>query len=189
MRATCQAAGMRIFIAIGAAALMLLAGCSGSKDTSTTDTQTSDSSSSDGGNGGGGGNGGNGGSGGSGAMKWSEESVSGNFQLATPGGASGATGAIQPFNVPANTTEVYLNITITSTVPSGTPATEFEVDYHDPDHQAVGDKAQGFTMTTNGAATVLISGPIEGKWSVSIFSSAAPNTGSFVLKVNSHMPA
>lgn len=168
----------------GLLAAALLAGCSGNTNNTGNGSGTSGAPTSDG-------SGANGGStpGGptAGGMKWAEESVTGTFE-ATPEGASGATGAIAKFTVPDNATDVYYNMTITSTVPTGTPATEFQLLYHDADHAGPTDTAQATSNTANGVASAKVSAPLSGAWTVSIFSTGAPNQGSFTLKVNSHVP-
>jgi len=179
---------MRTIMAIAAIALLLMAGCSGSKDNG------GNSPSSTSGTGDGTGPGGSTGPdlGGSGSgMKWSVQNFTGNFE-AFPGAASGATGAIASFSTPDNATEAYFNVTFKSAVPTGTPASEFSVQFHDSTQQGTTGpmgtpRAQG--TTTNGVASFRVNQPIAGDWTLSIFSTGAPNQGSFTLAVDSHVAA
>jgi hypothetical protein len=183
MRAQTILAGLLVFA--------LLSGCSGGGGSSSPSSSGTDGGSSSGSTSGGT----SGGPGGS-APGWNATTVTGSFE-STPGGASGATGAIKSFTVAANLTEVWLNVTITSTIPSGTPATEFEIDFRDSAHQdSVNTPPQGTAVTQAGKVQIYVAAPLGGMWTMSIFSSnsaqpgvpaGVPNQGTYELIVNSHV--
>ncbi len=177
-----------MIMAMGAAFAMMLAGCSGgNNDTGTSGGDGSGCAGTECTSGGPTDPGPGGGSAASAGPHWSQQNVTHQF-TATAAGSSGALGSLVTFTLPENTTAVWFNVTITASVPGGTPATEFVCDFQDSDHFTPTAETQATFTTSNDAGQVKVSKPMQGDWRIAITSTGAPNQGTFVLNVNSLVP-